>query len=115
MNLKDLIKNAYFNGASISDIAVKYDISEERVLEILGFIKFDEVFQNQKICTHKYIKLQCIQERPNWALTIRVGEIVYADISSLRIDSDGDAFMEVYNSYGKYFGVCNMKRFKSVM
>lgn len=114
MNLKDLIKGAYVDGMSISDIAIKYDISEERVLEILGITKFESLFKSEKTWVKKYIKLQCIKERPNWAATIHKGEIVYADINSLYISSDGDTSMEVYNVFGRYMGRCNMERFQSI-
>lgn len=114
MNLKEIIKNAYFNGESVSDIAAQYDISEEEVLEILGITKFESLFKDEKTWMQRYIRIQCIQERTNFALTIHKGEVVYADLSSLYIDSDGDTFMEVYDSFGKYMGNCNMKRFQSV-
>lgn len=114
MNLKEIIKNAYFNGESVSDIAVQYEISEERVLEILGLTKFESLFKDKKTWMQRYIRIQCIQERPNLTATIHKGEVVYADLSSLYIDSDGDTFMEVYDAFGRYMGNCNMKRFQSV-
>lgn len=114
MNLKDLIKNAYFKGMSISDIAIKYDISEERILEILGITKFESLFRNEKTWMQKYMKVQCIKERPNVTNFIHEGEIAYADITTMYIDPDGDVFMEIYDTFGMRIGNCNMKRFKSI-
>lgn len=70
---------------------------------------------NEKVTIRKYMRLLCIEERPNWALSIHKGEIVYADITSLYIDSDGDSFMQVYDAFGNCRGNCNMKRFKSII
>ena len=115
MRLDEMIKNAYVNGKSISDIAILYDVTEERVLEILGITKFESLFRNEKTWMQKYIKIQCIQERSNTVNFIHKGEIAYADITTMYIDPDGDVFMEVYDSFGMRIGNCNMRRFKSII
>lgn len=113
MNLKELVKEAYSNGKSISNIAKIYNISQDQVGKIIRTTIEEQA--NETIIVKKYIRIQCIQERPNWAATIHKGEVVYADINSLYISSGGDVSMEVYNAFGRYMGRCNMKRFKSIV
>ena len=43
----------------------------------------------QIITTNRFIRLQCVQERNGE--NIHEGEIVYGDITSLWIDTDGDS------------------------
>ena len=112
MNLKDLIKEAYFHGKSIPDIAQRYSISQVDVAKNISEILED--CSKETISVRKYIRILCNKERPSCIDGIHKGEVVYADICSLYIDSDGDTFMEVYDSFGRYVGNCNMNRFQSV-
>lgn len=114
MRLEEMIRNAYSNGKSVFDIAILYNVSEEKVLKILGITKFKSLSKDEKTWMKKYIKLQCIKERSDVINLIRKGEFAYADITSVYINSDGDTFMQVYDSFGKFIGNCNMNRFRSV-
>lgn len=116
MNLKDLIKNAYLNGKTVQEISERYSISQKEVAKYISEI-LSEIPKNyfqQTVTIKKYVRILCIKERPSCIDGIHKGEVVYADITSLYIDSDGDTFMEVYDSFGRYIGMCNMKRFKSI-
>ena len=64
------------------------------------------------ITTKRFIRLRCVKERNGES--IHVGEVVYGDITSLYIDTDGDVYMEVRDAFGTLLGVKNLKRFRIV-
>lgn len=64
----------------------------------------------QTITTNRFIRLKCVQER--YLENIHEGEIVYGDITTLWIDVDGDAYMEMSNALGDYLGLKKLSRFR---
>lgn len=66
----------------------------------------------QVIITNRFIRLQCVQERNDE--NIHVGEIIYADITSLLIDKDGDSYMMMYDAFGICLGFKKLGRFRVV-
>lgn len=66
----------------------------------------------QIITTNRFIRFQCVQERNGE--NIHVGEIVYADITSLWIDEDGDSYMMMRDGFGTYLGLKKLSRFRVV-
>lgn len=112
MNLKNLVKEAHLKGKSIPEIAERYSISQNEVGKYIMEILKD--YSKETVSMKRYMRILCIKERPSCVDGIHKGEVVYADITSLYIDSDGDTFMEVYDAFGKYMGNCSMKRFQSV-
>lgn len=67
---------------------------------------------DQTITTKRFIRLQCVQERNGER--IHVGEVVYADITSLWIDEDGDSYMMMNDSFGTYLGFKKLSRFRRI-
>lgn len=67
---------------------------------------------NDVITTNRFIRLKCVKERNGE--NIHVGEIVYGDITSLYIDTDGESYMEMRDAFNNYTGVKNLKRFRVV-
>ena len=66
----------------------------------------------QTLTMKRYIRLQCVQERKGD--NIHVGEIVYADITSLWIDEDGDSYMIMKDAFGTYLGFKKLSRFRRI-
>ena len=67
---------------------------------------------DQAITTNRFIRLKCVQER--YLENIHEGEIVYGDITTLWIDEDGDAYMEMSNAVGDYLGCKKLSRFRRI-
>ena len=67
---------------------------------------------DQAITTNRFIRLKCVQER--YLENIHEGEIVYGDITTLWIDEDGDAYMEMSNAAGDYLGCKKLRRFRRI-
>ena len=67
---------------------------------------------DQAITTNRFIRLKCVQER--YLENIHEGEIVYGDITTLWIDEDGDAYMEMSNAVGDYLGYKKLSRFRRI-
>lgn len=66
----------------------------------------------QTITTNRFIRLKCVQER--YLENIHEGEIVYGDITTLWIDEDGNAYMEMSNALGDYLGCKKLSRFRRI-
>ena len=66
----------------------------------------------QTITTNRFIRLKCVQRRNGD--NIHVGEVVYGDITSLYIDDDGDAYVEMSNAFGDYLGLKKLSRFRRI-
>ena len=66
----------------------------------------------QTITTNRFIRLKCVQGRNGD--NIHVGEVVYGDITSLYIDDDGDAYVEMSNAFGDYLGLKKFSRFRRI-
>ena len=67
---------------------------------------------DQTITTKRFIRLQCVQERNGEK--IHEGEIVYGDITSLWIDTDGDSYMMMSDTFGTYLGLKKLSRFRRI-
>ena len=66
----------------------------------------------QTITTNRFIRLKCIQGRNG--SNVHVGEVVYGDITTLWINEDGDAYMEMSNALGDYLGPKKLSRFRRI-
>ena len=66
----------------------------------------------QAITTNRFIPLRCVQKR--YLETINEGDVVYGDITTLWIDEDGDAYMEMSNAVGDYLGCKKLSRFRRI-
>lgn len=66
----------------------------------------------QTITTNRFIRLKCVQD--GHLKNIHEGEIVYADITTLWINEDGDAYMEMSNALGDYLGPKKLSRFRRI-
>ena len=66
----------------------------------------------QTITTNRFIRLKCVQGR--YLENINEGEIVYGDITTIWIDEDGNAYMEMSNALGDYLGCKKLSRFRRI-
>lgn len=66
----------------------------------------------QTITTNRFIRLKCVQGKNEE--NVHVGEVVYGDITSLYIDDDGDAYMEMSNAFGNYLGLKKLSGFRRI-
>ena len=67
---------------------------------------------DQTITTKRFIRLKCVKERNGE--NIHEGEIVYGDITSLWIDTDGDSYMMMSDAFGTYLGLKKLSRFRRI-
>lgn len=67
----------------------------------------------QIISTKRFIRLRRVKERNGD--NIHVGEVVYGDITTLFIDDYGDTYMEMYDAFGNFLGIKNLKSFRNLL